>query len=186
MRDLIRSEIAAIQPLDALEHEHWADALAWVDSPAELFRQRKPATPPKHLISYVALVDGAHLLLVDHRDAGLWLPPGGHVEPGEHPRATVARELQEELGVDAEQPIEDPLMISIATTQGHSAGHVDVCLWYVVRRERDRPLSIDDSEFYAVRWFPLSSLPWARSDPHLRRFVAKLVAQDDLAARARR
>src|SRR4051812_44566164 len=52
MREEIRSELKAIEPLDALEHEHLADALAWVDSGAEIFRVAKPATPPKHLVSY--------------------------------------------------------------------------------------------------------------------------------------
>ncbi|MEE3919135.1 NUDIX domain-containing protein [Micromonospora sp. BRA006-A] len=31
----------------------------------------------------------------------MWLPSGGHVEPGEHPADTVRRELREELGVAA-------------------------------------------------------------------------------------
>ncbi|MEV4702232.1 NUDIX domain-containing protein [Actinoplanes sp. NPDC049316] len=39
------------------------------------------------------------VLLVDHRNARLWLPPGGHVEPGEAPAVTAGRELAEELGV---------------------------------------------------------------------------------------
>ena len=44
----------------------------------------KPDVPPKHLVSYFALVDERRgkLLLVDHKLAGLWLPSGGHVEPG--------------------------------------------------------------------------------------------------------
>jgi 8-oxo-dGTP diphosphatase len=32
--------------------------------------------------------------------AGVWDVPGGHVEPGESPRAAVRRELREEIGVD--------------------------------------------------------------------------------------
>lgn len=36
MRELIRSELAAIEPLDVLEHSHLADALAWVDSGADI------------------------------------------------------------------------------------------------------------------------------------------------------
>ena len=98
IRELIRTELAAIEPLDALEAEHLADALAWVDSGVDLFRVAKPATPPKHLVSYFAVVDADQILLVDHKNARLWLPAGGHVELGEHPRATVVRELEEELG----------------------------------------------------------------------------------------
>ena len=45
MRDVIRAELTAIAPLDLLEREHQAEALAWVDSGADLFRLAKPATP---------------------------------------------------------------------------------------------------------------------------------------------
>ena len=86
MREIIRSELEAIVPFDALETEHLADAIAWVDSGAEIFRVAKHATPPKHLVSYFVIVDGDHILLVDHKSAQLWLPSGGHVEPDEHPR----------------------------------------------------------------------------------------------------
>lgn len=100
MRSQIRDELMAIKPLDDLEREHLLDALAWVDSGAELFRVAKPATPPKHLVSYFAIVDDDHILLVDHKNAQLWLPAGGHVEYGEHPRLTVVRELEEELEIE--------------------------------------------------------------------------------------
>jgi 8-oxo-dGTP diphosphatase len=98
MRAAIRREVASIRPFDEQEAIHRADALAWIDSGAPLFRYAKPATPPKHLVSYFAVVDGTHILLVDHKNAQLWLPPGGHVEPEEYPRKTVERELFEELG----------------------------------------------------------------------------------------
>ncbi|MGV9748387.1 NUDIX domain-containing protein [Rhodococcus zopfii] len=39
---------------------------------------------------------------MDHIGAGLWLPTGGHVEPGEHPLDTAIRETREELGIDAD------------------------------------------------------------------------------------
>ena len=70
----------------------------------DVYRRVKPATPPRHLVSYAALTDPRDwsVFLVDHRLAGLWLPPGGHVEPSEEPAVTAAREAREELGVDAD------------------------------------------------------------------------------------
>jgi len=174
MRELIRSELAAIEPFDTLEAEHRSDALAWVDSGAVLCRVERPATPPKHLVSYFAVVDVDQVLLVDHKNAGLWLPAGGHVEPDEHPRATVLRELKEELGFTPDHAIEPPLMVTCTTTVGISAGHTDVSLWYVVRASRIQPLLFDETEFHAVQWFDFGELPFERSDPHLRRFSDKL------------
>lgn len=174
MRQAIRAEVRQIQPLDALEQSHLDQTLAWIDSGAELCRTAKPATPPQHLVAYFAVVDGDHLLLVDHRNAQLWLPTGGHVEPGEHPRDTVVRELKEELGLAPLQPVAAPLMITCTTTVGLTAGHIDVSLWYVVRASRSQALRFDADEFNAVRWFRFDDVPVGRSDPHMARFVAKL------------
>lgn len=177
IRQAVRSELEAIEPLDHLEQEHLADALAWVDSGAELFRLAKPATPPKHLVSYFALVDTDHILLVDHKNAQLWLPTGGHVEPGEHPRTTVLRELEEELSVSTTPIVEAPLMVTCMKTVGVTAGHVDVSLWYVVSGNRSDNLRYDENEFNAVCWFPFSDIPLDRSDPYLGRFITKLAAR---------
>jgi 8-oxo-dGTP diphosphatase len=174
MRESIRSELTLIEPADALESEHLAQALAWVDSGAELFRIVKPATPPMHLVAYFAVVDGQNILLVDHKDAQLWLPSGGHVESGEHPRDTVVRELKEELGFTAAHPISRPLMVTCRETEGISAGHIDVSLWYVVRASRQQVLAYDPGEFKSISWFSFAETPFHRSDPHLRRFINKL------------
>jgi len=169
----IRAELAAITPLDALEREHLADAAAWVESGAERCRTAKPATPPKHLVSYFVVASDTQVLLVDHKNAQLWLPTGGHVEPGEHPRDTVRREALEELGWALTQPIEAPLMLTIATTGGRT-GHTDVSLWYVLRGDPAQPVEHDREEFHAVRWFPFGEVPLHRGDPHMARFLDKL------------
>jgi 8-oxo-dGTP diphosphatase len=172
----IRAELATIHAFDAVEQQQLQAARAWVDSGAALCRTARPATPPMHLVSYVVLIDGPQLLLVDHRNAQLWLPAGGHVEPDEHPRLAAARELQEELGVALEQPAGPPRMLTISDTVGLTAGHTDVSLWYVVPVSSQRPLQWDRGEFQGVRWFGFDDLPLARCDPHLARFVAKLRA----------
>lgn len=177
LRARVRTEIAGISPLDATEQDVISDALDWLDSGAEIFRLEKPATPPKHLVSYFLLVDRDHILLVDHIKSGLWLPSGGHVEPGEHPRETVDREIVEELGIEARYASPDPQFITATTTVGSTPGHVDVSLWYVVLGDRREPLDYDRSEFIQVRWFHRDHVPQEGCEPELGRFLAKIGAQ---------
>ncbi len=176
-RSRVADELASISPLDDIERDHLADASSWVASGAQLYRVEKPATPPKHLVSYFVVVDGDHILLVDHRNAGLWLPSGGHVEPGEDPRSTVVRELREELGLDIDQgSVGPPIMVTVTSTVGATAGHTDVSLWYAVRGNREAQLTFDREEFHAVQWFAFDAAPLQRSDPHLGRFLRKYQA----------
>ena len=178
LRQDIRAEIASITPFDAAERAVQEDALAWVDSDAELFRIAKPATPPKHLVSYFLALDGDHILLVDHIKAGLWLPTGGHVEPGEHPRTTVEREIIEELGIAADFVAQGPQFITASTTVGKTPGHVDVSLWYLVRADRSAHLNFDREEFTQIRWFHRDAAPQEHTEPELGRFLAKLSVLD--------
>ena len=177
MRGEIRKEVACIQPYDELERTSIEAVLAWIDSGAELCRLEKPATPPMHLISYFALLDGEYILLVDHINAQLWLPTGGHVEPGEHPRETVLREVREELFIDGVFLEPEPLFLTLTETVGKTAGHTDVSLWYLLKGDRSAALSFDESEFHSVRWFHRNDVPLDRSDRHMHRFLGKLFAR---------
>ncbi len=174
MRSQIRAEIDGIQPLDALERLHIANTLAWIDSGAPLFRIQKPDIPPKHLISYFLLVDDDYVLLVDHINAELWLPTGGHVDPEEHPRTTVAREAFEELGIDAVFKQKSPILLTETETVGKTAGHIDVSIWYVLRGSRNQELVYDNTEFTSVHWFHRKDVPLERSDQHMERLLSKL------------
>jgi 8-oxo-dGTP diphosphatase len=177
IRASIRREIDEIEPLDAKESRAKVTALQWIDSGIELCRLEKPATPPQHLVSYFVLVDVDYLLPVDHINAGLWLPSGGHVEPGEHPRDTVTREVVEELGVSAQFMRRGPLFLSMTETVGKTAGHTDVSLWYVLTGSREKLIDFDRSEFRGIKWFHRDELPLNRSDPEMGRFVSKLYGQ---------
>ncbi len=170
----IRNEIALIEPRDTLEKTTRREVLSWIDSGVEICRISKPATPPKHLISYFVLVDDEHILLVDHINAELWLPTGGHVEQGEHPKATALREANEELSIQGEFLYERPLFLSTVDTVGKTAGHTDVCIWYALRGSRNSKYRIDQTEFRGIKWFHKDDVPIEHTDPHMRRFLAKL------------
>ncbi len=160
MGEVIHSIVSEIPPLDPLEREHQADARKWIGSGCDIFRTAKPATPPKHLVSYCVLVDPDDrlVLLVDHRDAQLWLPTGGHVDPDEHPASAASREIREELGIRPPflPAVGDvPLMITVTETTGRSEAHTDVSLWFAFEGSQERQLAPDKSEFVATRWWGL-------------------------------
>ena len=66
------------------------------------------------LVVACALLDQDARVLIAQRPegkalAGLWEFPGGKVEMGEAPEATLIRELQEELGITVKEPCLAPL-----------------------------------------------------------------------------
>jgi 8-oxo-dGTP pyrophosphatase MutT (NUDIX family) len=179
----IATLVRDIPPLDELGEAHRAETLVWLASTDDIFRRVKPRTPSPHLVCYCLLVDRAAggVLLGDHRLAGLWLPTGGHVEPGEDPVVTAGRELEEELGVAA---VPDPLaggrpfFVTVTETRGPAEGrHVDVSLWFALSGRVGQRLRPDEGEFAAVRWWTVAELRGAdpdRFEPHLPRALAVL------------
>ncbi|MEV0824087.1 NUDIX hydrolase [Nonomuraea rubra] len=182
-RALVRALVEGVSPHDAREAADRRWTLDWVDSGAPLFRVARPATPPRHLVVYAALVDRGRssMMLVDHRKARAWLPPGGHVDPGEDPRRTVLREVEEELGLAGRfDPVlgSAPFFLTVTRTRGADP-HTDVTLWFVLEGDERAPITPDLAEFAEVRWHALGDgARWASDafDPEMSRFVAKLSA----------
>jgi 8-oxo-dGTP diphosphatase len=168
--------VAAIEPGDEVETRHRARTLAWLRATDDVFRRVKPATPAQHLVAYVVPTDPhtGDVLLVAHRNARLWLPPGGHVDPDEHPAGTARRELTEELGVTG--AADRPTFLTVTRTVGIDHGHTDVGLWFPVTVPRSTHLTPDDGEFTGVRWWSraeIAATDPAEFDPNLGRYLGK-------------
>ena len=145
IRSQIHQIVSSMSPLDELEQDHIRFVLDWIDSGREIFRIEKPATPDTHLVAYfvIASPEMDKVLLVDHKKAELWLPPGGHVDPGEDPKETVRREAKEELGMDVEFLFDEPILLTVTKTVGNIAKHTDVSLWYLLKGDPNQPMDYD-------------------------------------------
>jgi len=120
------------------------------------------------------LVEAGRVLLVHHNGFGKWVPPGGHIEPGESFAEAAVREVKEETGLLVEA-------LSFQQVEIHPADrnatpepvpfHVDVeregfripalVQFYFVRRlarQDDAVLQPDLDEVGEVRWFTLAEL----------------------------
>ena len=183
LRAVIDGLVRQIRPVDGQEAADQAAVSDWIESGRPLFRTQPPATPPMHLVSYFVPFDAADrsVLLGDHVKSGLWLPPGGHVDPGEDPRDTVVRETREELGIRAvfhpRAGGDRPLFVTVTPTTDRS--HADVSLWFALDCDRAAELRPDPREFRSIRWYNVDEqLEWPSDtfDPQMTRFVRKLKA----------
>ena len=105
---------------------------------------------PTMTVVAAALLDAEGRILLQQRApgrsmAGLWEFPGGKVESGELPDDALARELEEELGIDiAPEDLVPACFASAAVTGRHM-----LLLLYVGRRWQGEPAPLDAS---ALAW----------------------------------
>ena len=116
-------------------------------------------------VTAVALVDADGRVLVQQRPegksmAGLWEFPGGKVEPGETPEASMIRELKEELGIDTEAACLAPATFA---SEALGARHL-VLLLYVCRKWRGVPQALEGGALQWVRPLDLHGLAMPPAD----------------------
>lgn len=138
-------------------------------------------TMPLHVTASAIVVDCEHayVLLLLHRRLGIWLQPGGHLEPGETPPQTAIRELFEECDVVAPVvPTDVPLEIDLHSIPAHPQknepehNHADFRYLFILRK---KDLVISD-ESYEARWFHLEDanrVSQGRLTPVLTKLKAK-------------
>lgn len=96
---------------------------------------------------------GGACALVFNRFKRHWELPGGHIDPGETPRACAVRELREESGVVcAEASLRFAGATVIATSPGAIDGGIEHGALYVVDVDERVPFEPSD-EIAAVRWW---------------------------------
>jgi 8-oxo-dGTP diphosphatase len=120
-----------------------------------------------------ALIERGGLLLVARRKdkgarAGLWEFPGGKLEPGEGDAAALARELREELGVEASI---GPLYARLE--HRYPEVLVDLVLYRATLVQGSEPRAIAAQEVRWARRADLLALPFCEADKPLLEPLAR-------------
>jgi 8-oxo-dGTP diphosphatase len=103
--------------------------------------------------------------------AGLWEFPGGKVEPGERPEAALARELEEELGIEVDSAALSPAAFASADNEGR---HM-LLLLYLCREWSGEPRALDAEELAWVSPAEMAALPMPPADEPLIPLLARLL-----------
>ncbi len=101
---------------------------------SELGRLRAPYDEhagPTHVTASGIVVGRRGTVLHLHRRLGIWMQPGGHIDPGETPEAAALREATEELGLDVAHPDGGPLLIHLDVHEA-AYGHLHLDLRYLL------------------------------------------------------
>jgi 8-oxo-dGTP pyrophosphatase MutT (NUDIX family) len=169
----LRELLLGYEPADTKEE---ADRRAMLDFLARLPEPFSAGQPAAHFTASALVVDAARkrTCLVLHRKLGLWLQPGGHVEPEDETMGDAAlREVREETGLDGRLASAAPVHLDIHEIPGRADMpahlHLDVRFLVVAAGEE---LAVSD-ESTDVRWWTLDDAHTA-GDESLARLLLRI------------
>ena len=141
-------EVAGRRPVDGRERRSIARLLA------EVRRLAHPCdehADPTHVTGSAIVVGSRGVVLHRHRRLGLWLQPGGHVDPGETPAEAALREAVEETGLAVHHVAGGPRLVHVDVHPG-PRGHTHLDLRYLLEAPDAEPAP-PPGESPDVRWF---------------------------------
>jgi 8-oxo-dGTP diphosphatase len=130
--------------------------------------------------------DFGHVLLIEHRQLGCWLYPGGHVDADEDPVQAVLREVAEETGLTCQIIAEDrfshpaatvlatPFTICVQDIPGDatSGSHQHIDMVYALRAVGGR-IAPQAGEVARCKWIPLAEVAGLDTPPELPELIGQ-------------
>jgi 8-oxo-dGTP pyrophosphatase MutT (NUDIX family) len=167
---VVRAAVWARRPVDGREARSRHRILVALGRLPRPFDQE---ADPTHVTGSSVILGRRGVLLHRHKRLGLWLQPGGHLEPGETPWDAARRESNEETGLQLEWPAVGPSGAPpLAHLDVHDGGrghtHLDLRYLLAVRGREDPDPPAGESQ--DVRWFGWPEAV-AIADPGLSGFL---------------
>ena len=166
--------INAIKPLDEKEQNDIQEVKSWIHQSESLW---KPENMEKHFgaIGIILSKDKTKTFLINHRKAGIWLPPGGHVENRQTFKETIAMELREEVGINEPVYINSDIFF-LTQTRVQEAGreHIDITVWYLLEGDESVNYPVLEDEATEGKWFLIQTILEDMSFSFLHRSFKKL------------
>lgn len=122
------------------------------------------------LIDFIAnayIVNDNRILLIKHKELGLWLPIGGHIELNEDPEEALYREVKEECGLEIEllslktefntaefKSLPMPFYLDIHKIKNN---HRHVAFEYVAKAKTN-DIKLNELEHDDIKWFSKEDL----------------------------
>jgi 8-oxo-dGTP pyrophosphatase MutT (NUDIX family) len=161
-------QITAITPVDDRERDSIDATLEWLARPGDPYDQ---GASDHHVTASAFVVSPRGVILHRHLHLGIWVQPGGHVDPGEEPEQAALRETIEETGLPAR--LVTPVHVFHVDVHAGPRGHTHFDLRYILAAPPVEPAP-PAGESPDVFWFDFDAA-LERCEPSLVPALAKLV-----------
>lgn len=144
----VRTQVTARVPVDARESASREEILRGLERLPHPF---DIDADPTHVTGSALMVSSRGLVLLRHKRLGIWVQPGGHVDPGETPWEAAVREGLEETGLAGTHPPGGPELVHVDAHDG-GRGHRHLDLRYLLLAPPEDP-DPPPGESPDCRWF---------------------------------
>ena len=112
-----------------------------------------------------------------HKKAGDWIPPGGHIDPGETPSDAAIREMKEELKTEITLADLTAWNLSVKEINKEVQGcqaHYDV--WHLVNL-KEQPFDFLRKEYHDAGWFSIAEgIAKIEKNPDFAQIITQLLS----------
>jgi len=172
MLALVRSAVGDFDAITPREKASRDRFLLELDRLADPFNRD---SGPVHVTGSAIVVGSRGTVLHLHKRLGVWMQPGGHLEPGEAPWEAALRETQEETGLPVHHARSGERLIHLDAHPA-SSDHFHLDLRYLLWSDDVEP-SPPPGESQEVRWFTLAEA-LERADAGLVDGLRRLTTHD--------